>query len=120
MNKALVISILAALLSICAAPALADSFGDMIAKNLCVSPLATLTLSDTDSATYDNSASISGEYNFETEHDIIGTKFTKKYSKASCEKSTKPKKAPSPGVTPVAVIVTWDIVKKGNTLQEDK
>lgn len=100
-----------------AAPALADSFGDMIAENLCVNPRATLTLSDADSALYDNSGTISGKCNFTSGINTGTSTFSKSVANAFCMKKINPKMGTDVSPPTMGTVEQWLITKEGKLLK---
>ena len=109
--------ILVLVLGLYAAPALADPVGDMIAKNLCQSKTATLTLGNRDTVYYDNTEEFSGTYSFTDENKAsVSTMFYKSRSRTYCKKTTRPYYGPDETPPPGEVEI-WFIVKRCNTLE---
>lgn len=103
-------------LCLCATPAMADSFGDMIAKDLCATGAGYIALGPADSARYDNAETITGQYKFKREDKAsISASFSKNPQGASCKKTIRPYYGP--GDEPMmGTVEVWPIVKNGDNL----
>ncbi len=111
MKRYLTLFVVLAALGLGATAAAANDFGDMIARTLCHTLAASITLSDADSARYDAASVITGQYITMESTKVITARFGKRDGSASCERSVcKATELNCPAKS-------WAIEKNGNVLK---